>query len=864
MSGKGKDQLRNVTKILERIPAIPAKLVPKKSIDADSDTIKDEFTYTQDYVPVRDIIGGAVFLEDGTIINIIEILPVNYIEKEDSKKDMIADLFGNSFRQFPAAAHIKVMNVTTDLHPFERHIRDSMAHETDQNLLGRVEDYIENVRRIKKSNSIHKRFFFIYEYTGDETGKRSDDVRDILYSLRMEQYVIMNAFTQMGNIPISMDNDPDAVADILYQFYNPKSYETVSFNKRREKVLSSTNWCVQHGKNLSHAPVEDFFAPRGIRFGKWDYMVMDGIYHTYLALKDNSYPNYCEAGWLGRILEQIEDGDIDIYYKRNENPNISFMLDRTSVISKAMAMNSSGNEDKSETYMTKAGNAKWIKDRIDKDGESLYEVNTFITLRSRDHKSLKSKKAIFLKVMKGYQYYFEDCFLRTPDFFRSVMPFNYIAPSLCKHTKRNMTESSLTSMYCFTAFERFDPFGCVMGTIVKNNTMFSINNFDTHIYPNPHIFIAGTTGAGKTYTELMLTSRMRMLGIRVVFILPLKGHEYKPAVESMGGEYLLLCPGGNICINICEIRPEGRLDSSSIGKEEQEQAVRATSLLSKKISSITTWIDILIRDLTVEEEGEINICLTNMYQSFGITDDNDSIYADKGKGILKEMPILSNMYEEFSKNSCLSKRVLSVLKPWVSGSCSNFNGQTNIDLDNKMIAFNVDEDIIGERLLPAFMYIAYDVAYDIAKRDEYEYCAIALDEIWKMLVIPSCAKMIFKSLKILRGYGACAITATQDIEDCSRNEYGRSILTLSAIKIYLKVTSDEIKALKDAMVLSETNKELIQTAPRGYGFVCSNTEQIFVKFISSSLEEELYTTDIKRKNELRALREKKTFANSKG
>lgn len=860
MNGKEKEPLKSMSKILGMIPSISTRM--KLTEKTDPGTVEDESTYTQDYVPVRDIIGGAVFLEDGSIINIIEILPVNYIEKTDGKKDMIADIFGNSFRQFPATGHIKIMNVTTDLLPLERHIHDSMAHETDQRLLDRVEDYIENVRRIKKNNSIHKRFFFIYEYTGEEDGKRSDDVRDILYSLRMEQYVIMNAFTQMGNIAISMDNDPDAVADILYQFFNPKSYETVPFNKRREKVLSSTNWCAKHGHSLTHAPVEDFFAPRGIRFGKWDFMVMDGIYHTYLALKDNSYPNYCAAGWLSRILDQVEDGDIDIYYKRNENPNISYMLDRTNVISKALAINSSGNEDKSESYMTKAGNAKWIKERIDKDGESLYEVNTLITLRAGSYKSLKSKKTLFLKAMKGYQYYFEDCFLRTPDFFKSVMPFNYIVPSLYKHTKRNMTESSLTSMYCFTAFEKFDPFGCVMGTIAKNNTMFSINNFDTHVYPNPHIFIAGTTGAGKTYTELMLTSRMRMLGIRVVFILPLKGHEYKAAVESMGGEYFLLCPGGNVCINICEIRPEGKFDVSSIEKEDREQAGRSISLLTKKISSITTWLDILIRDLTVEEEGEINICLTEMYQGFGITEDNDSIYEDRENGILKEMPTLSNMYDVFSKNTCLNKRVLSVLKPWVYGSCSNFNGQTNIDLNNKMIAFNVDEDIIGERLLPAFMYIAYDIAYDIAKKDEYEYCAIALDEIWKMLVIPSCAKMIFKSLKILRGYGACAITATQDIEDCSRNEYGRSILTLSAIKIYLKVSADEIKALQDAMVLSESNKELIQTAPRGYGFVCSDTEQIFVNFMSSALEEEIYTTDIKRKNELRALREERTFANS--
>lgn len=856
MKGREKESLLSLPQIRDKMSLFRRRRAKTSEVSA------DEIEYAQNYVPVRDIIGGVIFLEDGSIINILEILPINYVEKTDSKKDMIADIFGNSFRQFPASGHIKIMNVSTDLAPFERHLREAVAQEMNQKLLERVEDYINNVKVIKKYNAIHKRFFYIYEYAGDEKGKKSDNVRDILFSLRMEQHIIMNAFTQMGNIALPLDNDIDAVADILYQFYNPQSYETVPFHVRKEKVIASANYCIRHGSPITHAPVEDFFAPRGIRFGKWDYLVMDGVYHTYLALKDNSYPTYIEAGWISNILDRIDDGDLDIHYKKIESANISYMLDRTSVISKALATNSSGNADKAEEYMSRAGNAKWIKDRIDKDGENLYEVNIIVTLRAKDYKSLESKKHIFLKEMKSPQYYFEDCFLRTPAFFKSVMPFGYIDPALFRHTKRNMTESSLSSLYCFTAFERFDPAGAIMGTIVKNNTMFSINNFDTQLYPNSHIFIAGIPGSGKTFTELMLTSRMRMLGIRVIYILPLKGHEYRPAVESLGGSYFMLSPGGNVCINICDIRPEGKFDPSHMGSSQDEPFGKTASLLSKKISSITTWIDLLVKDLTVEEEGEINLCLTKLYMRFGISEDNDSIYQDKERGVLKIMPVLSDVYDVFSQNPCLSKRILSVLKPWVFGSCSNFNGQTNIDLENKMIAFDVNEDIIGERLLPAFMYIAYDVAYDLAKRDEYEYCAIALDEVWKMLVIPSCAKMIFKSLKILRGYGACAITATQDIEDCSQNEYGRSILTLSAIKIYLKVSLSEIKALQEAMVLSEENKELIQAAPRGYGFVCSDTDQIFVRFIPSALEEEVYTTDINRKRELRALRKNQTFANS--
>lgn len=133
-------------------------------------------------------------------------------------------------------------------------------------------------------------------------------------------------------------------------------------------------------------------------------------------------------------------------------------------------------------------------------------------------------------------------------------------------------------------------------------------------------------------------------------------------------------------------------------------------------------------------------------------------------------------------------------------------------------------------------------------------CAIVLDEIWKMLAIPACAKQIFKMIKIVRGYGTCAITATQDIEDCTKNEYGRALITNSAIKIYLRVTNEEIRQLGESIDLSEDNKILIQKLPRGFGFVCYNTERILVNFQSSMLEQELYTTDINKKRELRQMR----------
>ena len=342
-----------------------------------------------------------------------------------------------------------------------------------------------------------------------------------------------------------------------------------------------------------------------------------------------------------------------------------------------------------------------------------------------------------------------------------------------------------------------------------------------------------------------------MRGIKTMFILPIKGHEYKDAIVSMGGSFISLRPGGKACLNIMELRPEGNIRASEIEDSDiQKELEQRPSIVAKQTVNVITWVRMLMGDdrLTVEEVSELDTCIRNVF-----TDDNDSIWADKEKRTRKTMPIIGDLYEEIKKNPKI-QRILSVLKPWVYGNCANMNGQTNVDIENDTIAFDINEDYIGEDLLPAFMLIAYLVCYDIAKADEYEMCAIFLDEIWKMLAIPACAKQIYKMIKILRGYGTCLVAATQDIEDCMKNEWGRTIMTNSAIKIFLRVTKEEIKFLGDSIDLSPENKNLIQQLPQGTGFVCFNSERILVNFKSSLLEGELYTTDINKKREIRERR----------
>lgn len=802
--------------------------------------------YSQDFIDVAEISNGLIFLKDGSIVRILELVPINYSEKKDYEKDAIADIFGYSFKTFPKTGQIKIMDSKANLNSFISKLRQAALREENEQFKSRLEDYIKNTSKLQKFNSTRKRFFFIFSYEGDSQGKKSDVFEEIYTEMAMQTALICNAFAQIGNIVINPDDDNNYQAEILYSFFNPKSFETEGLDNR----ITAVNYYAEALKKKrieKNPPAVDYIAPRGFALKKFDSVLMDGVYHTYLTLRDSSFPLRCNAEWVREFLSICPDCDIDIHFRQLQNSSFSVLLDRTSAIRGGVAIRQEGDEKKQSESLEIANNARYLYDLINKNDEDLYEVSLMITLKADSFKDLQIKKNLFTKKASKFSFYFDECFMMTQEFMKMAMPLNKIIPEVFNSNKRNMTNSSLSSLYCLTSYEMFDPSGYCMGMCTANSSLFAINPFDRKMFPNPHIFIAGTTGAGKSYTECMLSARMRLSGVRTIYLLPLKGYEYRDAILSLGGSFIPLVPGGKACLNIMEIRPEATESNVYSYGDEVDEGIES-SLLAKKITSILSFISLLIgEDLPYDVEGLLNVTLSDIYGKYGITTDNESIWENKRAKRLKKMPIIEDLYNAIIDEPKLG-RISDSLKAWVFGNCKNMNGQTNVDLENLTLAFDIDEDKIGERLLPAFMYLAFDVAYSIAKRDLDEKCAIILDEIWKLLAVKSCAAQIFKAIKICRGYSTSCISATQDIEDCTRNEYGRAIISLSKTHVYLQCNQSEVDELAKAVTFTESDKETLQTMSTGEGYICFGTERVHVKFLSSLLEEALYNpkADVKR------------------
>ena len=588
-----------------------------------------------------------------------------------------------------------------------------------------------------------------------------------------------------------------------------------------------------------------FIAPRGIDLTHRNYIIMDGLYYSFLYIKGNGYPNKVRAGWMSSLINAGEGIDVDVFLRRE---NRSKTIDKVAQRIRLNRTKLKSMQDTSTDYEELAGSIQagyFIKQGIANYNEDLFYMSVFVTVSARTYEELMWRKQQMTDMLKSMDMYVSDCSFQQEDALRTVMPFLQMSPKLEKKSKRNVLTSGAASTYMFTSFEMSDDTGVLLGINRHNNSLCIVDLFDTKKNKNANLNLLGTSGAGKTFTMQLLALRMRMRGIQCYIIAPIKGHEFRRACNRIGGQFIKIAPGSPHCINIMEIRHTISPEMELIDELDYSEM---DSLLAQKIQQLMIFFSLLIPDMTNEEEQMLDEALIRTYGKFGITHDNDSVYEDRNAvpPKMKTMPILGDLHEELQKNE-MTKRIAVIVSRFVTGSAQSFNQQTNVDLSNKYIVLDLSE--LKGKLLPVGMMIALDYVWDKIKSDRTKKKTIMIDEIWQLIGAGSnrmAAEFCLEIFKVIRGFGGAAISATQDLSDffgLEDGRYGRAIINNSKNKIILNLEPDEAEFVRDTLKLTKTEIRSITRFERGEALICSNNSKVPVIIKASKEEQEMITTD---------------------
>ena len=807
----------------------------------------EKLSFTQDFIPIKNLEHGIIETTDGRYIKILEIEPINFMLRSEEEQYEIICSFASWLKISPVHLQFKSSTRKADSDKHIAMLRKEMATEESEQCKKLSEGYIRLIKDVGSREALTRRFFLIFRYEELRRNETSD-YGQICSTLLTAEQNARAYFMQCGN-NILQPKDPDeATAEILYMFFNRRSCVEEPFHSRVDRIVLDT----MAAKNkvigidpIPHIRMAHFIAPRGIDLTHRNYIIMDGLYYSFLYIKGNGYPNKVRAGWMSSLINAGEGIDVDVFLRRE---NRSKTIDKVAQRIRLNRTKLKSMQDTSTDYEELAGSIQagyFIKQGIANYNEDLFYMSVFVTVSARTYEELMWRKQQMTDMLKSMDMYVSDCSFQQEDALRTVMPFLQISPKLEKKSKRNVLTSGAASTYMFTSFEMSDDTGVLLGINRHNNSLCIVDLFDTKKNKNANLNLLGTSGAGKTFTMQLLALRMRMRGIQCYIIAPIKGHEFRRACNRIGGQFIKIAPGSPHCINIMEIRHTISPEMELIDELDYSEM---DSLLAQKIQQLMIFFSLLIPDMTNEEEQMLDEALIRTYGKFGITHDNDSVYEDRNAvpPKMKTMPILGDLHEELQKNE-MTKRIAVIVSRFVTGSAQSFNQQTNVDLSNKYIVLDLSE--LKGKLLPVGMMIALDYVWDKIKSDRTKKKAIMIDEIWQLIGAGSnrmAAEFCLEIFKVIRGFGGAAISATQDLSDffgLEDGRYGRAIINNSKNKIILNLEPDEAEFVRDTLKLTKTEIRSITRFERGEALICSNNSKVPVIIKASKEEQEMITTD---------------------
>lgn len=812
----------------------------------------EKLDFVQDFIPIKNLANGIIETSDGRYIKILEIEPVNFLLRSTEEQYNIISSFAAWLKISPMQLQFKSITRKADSEKHVAMVRQELQDEESDQCRSLGEGYIRLIKDVGSREALTRRFFLIFQYEELRRG----DAEDYGYVLSMMQTAEQNArayFLQCGNSILDPKDPDEATAEILYMFFNRKSCVDEPFNSRVNRVVVDT--MAAKGKVIGidpipHIRMAHFLAPRGIDLTHHHYIIMDGLYYTFLYIKGNGYPGTVRAGWMSSLINAGEGVDVDVFLRRE---NRSKSIDKVAQRIRLNRTKLKGMQDTSTDYEELTSSIQsgyYIKHGL-ANNEDLFYMSVFVTVSARSYEELVWRKQQMVDLLKSMDMYVSDCRFQQEEALKTVMPFLKVSPSLEKKSQRNVLTSGAASSYMCTSFEMSDDSGVLLGVNRHNNSLCIIDLFDTKKNKNANLNIIGTSGAGKTFTMQLLALRMRMRGIQSFIIAPIKGHEFRRACNHIGGQFIRIAPGSPHCINIMEIRHTIAPEMELIDAMDY---VEMGSMLASKIQQLMIFFALLIPDMTNEEEQLLDEALIKTYADFGITHDNASVYLD-AKAIppkMKPMPIIGDLYKHLLENE-MTQRIAVIVSRFVTGSAQSFNRQTNVNLSNKYIVFDLSE--LKGKLLPVGMFIALDYVWDSIKTDITKKKAVFIDEIWKLIgdtatgshaSANQAAEFCLTMFKTARGFGASAVAATQDLSDffsLEGGKYGRAIINNSKNKIILNLEPDEAKYVQEILKLTSTEMRAITRFERGEALINSNNNKVPVVIKASREEQEMITTD---------------------
>ena len=729
----------------------------------------------QDSIPFQRMFpDGICRVTDNYYTKTIQFQDINYQLAQQEDQTAIFEEWCSFLNFFDSSIRFELsfMNMATDASNFEKMVR--IPYQKDHFNPVRTE-YSTMLRRqlAQGNNGLTKTKYLTF-------GIEAESMKQAKPRLIHIEIDLMNNFKRLG-VRAKLLNGKERL-HLMHDMFHMGDHDRFNFDWK---------WLPESGLS-----VKDFIAPTGFAFPKNRIFQMGGMYGSmsYLQitasdLSDQLLKDFLDMESTQIVTMHIQSVDQTAAIKTIKR--IITELDRSKIEEQKKAVRSGYDMDIIPSDLATYGkDAKSLLKELQSQNERMFMVTFLVLNTGRTEQELENNVFQAQSIAQKH-----NCNLRRLDFQQEsgLMSSLPLAQNLIE-IRRGLTTSSTAIFVPFTTQELFQNGGETLyyGLNALSNNLIMV---DRKKLKNPNGLILGTPGSGKSFSaKREITNAFLVTDDDIIICDP--EAEYAALVHKFNGQVVKISSSSTNYINPMDI-------NLNYSEDDNPVALKADFILS-----LCELIMGSKDGLQPIEKTVIDRCVHQIYQRYF---DNPAP---------ENMPILEDLYDALLKqDEKEAHHVATALEIYVKGSLKLFNNRTNVDIQNRLVCFDIKE--LGNQLKKIGMLIVQDQVWGrvTANRSAGKSTRYYIDEFHLLLKEEQTATYSVEIWKRFRKWGGLPTGITQNVKDLLRSPEIANILENSDFIYMLNQASDDRSILAQRLNISPHQLSYVTNSGEGEGLL---------------------------------------------
>ena len=649
----------------------------------------------------------------------IRFYDINYQLAQNEDKNAIFENWCDFLNYFDSTIHFQLsfINHKSSMKEYERIIQIKPQNDEFDDVRMEYAQMLKD-QLAKGNNGLVKSKYITFSIEADSLQKAKPRLERI-------ETDILNNFKVLGVTAYPLNGEERL--QILYETFNPDSGVPFQFDYKQLLKTGLTT--------------KDFVAPTSFLFksGK-DFMMGDTIgAASYLQILAPELTDKMLAEFLDidkNLIVNLHVQSVDQMKAIKLVKSKVTDINRMKIEEQKKAVRSGYDMDILPSDLnTYGGEAKRLLEDLQSRNERMFLVTALFLNTAKSKQELEN--AVFQTAGIAQKY---NCVLRRLDYMQEEGLMSSVPLGVCHvPIKRALTTTSTAIFVPFTTQELFMPGESLYyGLNALSNNMIMV---DRKKLKNPNGLILGTPGAGKSFAAKREITNAYFVTDDDIIIGDPEG-EYYPLVNALGGQVIHISPNSKDYINPMDINMDYSDDDNPLGVK------------SDFILSLCELIMGSRNGIEAEEKSVIDRCLPLVYQKYF------------ENPVPENMPVLGDLYNCLrSQKEPQAQRIATALEIYVNGSLKVFNHRTNVQLDNRIVCFDIKD--LGKQLKKLGMLIVQDQVWNrvTINRSSHKSTRYYMDEFHLLLKEEQTAAYSVEIFKRFRKWGGIPTGITQNIKD---------------------------------------------------------------------------------------------------